>query len=82
MARSTKEPVRPGQAGRVVELFAGVGGFRLGLERAGWRTVWANQWEPSTKTQHAFDCYREQFFAHQGEYVMDEHLREVRSAER
>ena len=23
----------------------------------GWRTVWANQWEPSTKTQHAADCY-------------------------
>ncbi len=42
---------------RVVELFAGVGGFRIGLERTGWDTVWANQWEPSTKTQHAFDCY-------------------------
>ena len=42
---------------RVVELFAGVGGFRLGLERSGWRTVWANQWEPSTRVQHAFDCY-------------------------
>jgi DNA (cytosine-5)-methyltransferase 1 len=44
-----------------VELFAGVGGFRLGLEKSGWRTVWANQWEPSTKTQHAFDCYVERF---------------------
>ena len=43
---------------RVVELFAGVGGFRLGLERSGWRTVWANQWEPSTRVQHAADCYR------------------------
>ena len=42
---------------RVVELFAGVGGFRLGLERSGWKTVWANQWEPSTKAQHAADCY-------------------------
>jgi DNA (cytosine-5)-methyltransferase 1 len=42
----------------VVELFAGVGGFRLGLERSGWETVWANQWEPSTKAQHAVDCYR------------------------
>jgi DNA (cytosine-5)-methyltransferase 1 len=48
----------PGSAGRVVELFAGVGGFRLGLESAGWQTVWANQWEPGTKTQHAADCYR------------------------
>jgi DNA (cytosine-5)-methyltransferase 1 len=81
LARSTEKQIAPGQAGRVVELFAGVGGFRLGLERAGWRTVWANQWEPSTKTQHAFDCYRERFFAHRGEYVTDEHLREVRSAD-
>lgn len=43
----------------VCELFAGVGGFRLGLERADaeWTTVWANQWEPGKKSQHAFDCY-------------------------
>ncbi len=44
-------------AGTVVELFAGVGGFRIGLERAGWDTVFSNQWEPSTKTQHASSCY-------------------------
>jgi DNA (cytosine-5)-methyltransferase 1 len=56
----------PGQH-RVVELFAGVGGFRLGLERAGWSVVWANQWEPSTRTQHAFDCYASRFDA--GEHV-------------
>lgn len=43
--------------GTVVELFAGVGGFRIGLERAGWNTVFSNQWEPSTKTQHASSCY-------------------------
>jgi DNA (cytosine-5)-methyltransferase 1 len=47
--------------GKVVELFAGVGGFRLGLEAAGWEVVWANQWEPSTRTQHAFDCYVSHF---------------------
>jgi DNA (cytosine-5)-methyltransferase 1 len=47
--------------GKVVELFAGVGGFRLGLEAAGWDVVWANQWEPSTRTQHAFDCYVSHF---------------------
>lgn len=43
----------------VCELFAGVGGFRLGLERSSkdWNIVWANQWEPGKKAQHAFDCY-------------------------
>ena len=41
----------------VAELFAGVGGFRLGLEKSGWDTIWANQWEPSTKVQYAADCY-------------------------
>jgi DNA (cytosine-5)-methyltransferase 1 len=46
---------------RVVELFAGVGGFRIGLERSGWQVVWANQWEPTTKAQHAFDCYAARF---------------------
>jgi len=57
---------------KVVELFAGVGGFRLGLE--GWNNksassnykedfespyeiVWSNQWEPSTKVQHASMVY-------------------------
>ena len=42
---------------RVVELFAGVGGFHVALAKSGWEVVWANQWEPSTKTQHAADCY-------------------------
>jgi DNA (cytosine-5)-methyltransferase 1 len=48
---------------RVVELFAGVGGFRLGLERASNRfdVVWSNQWEPSTKVQHASDIYVKSF---------------------
>lgn len=46
---------------RVAEMFAGVGGFRLGLERAGWRVVWSNQWEPSTRIQHASDCYVKRF---------------------
>lgn len=47
----------------VCELFAGVGGFRLGLERASreWNTIWANQWEPSKKLQHAFECYCSHF---------------------
>ena len=43
----------------VVELFAGVGGFRLGLERASslFNTVLANQWEPDAKHQYAYECY-------------------------
>ena len=45
----------------VVELFAGVGGFRLGLEKSGWSTVFASQWEPGAKTQWAFDCYDRHF---------------------
>lgn len=56
----------------VVELFAGVGGFRCGLnqvrlindetkEQNNWNFVWANQWEPSTKSQPAFECYVKRF---------------------
>ena len=44
-----------------IELFAGVGGFRIGLERSGWNTVWSNQWEPSTKRQHASEVYTRHF---------------------
>ena len=57
---------------KVAELFAGVGGFRIGLE--GWQgksasskykndldrnfdVVWSNQWEPQTKSQPASDIY-------------------------
>jgi len=51
---------------RTIELFAGVGGFRLGLENASslekrYDIIWSNQWEPSTKTQHASDIYCERF---------------------
>ena len=45
----------------VVELFAGVGGFRLGLESAGHEVIWSNQWEPSIQAQHASDCYVQNF---------------------
>ncbi len=46
----------------VCELFAGVGGFRLGLEKTkGFQVVWSNQWEPSTKTQHASMVYEARF---------------------
>ena len=46
---------------RAIELFAGVGGFRLGLERGGWDVVWGNQWEPSTRRQHASEIYTTHF---------------------
>lgn len=42
---------------RVAELFAGVGGFRLGLEEPTFRTVWSNQWEPGERAQWASRCY-------------------------
>jgi DNA (cytosine-5)-methyltransferase 1 len=53
------EPKNP--VGTVAELFAGVGGFRIGLARAGWKTVFSNQWEPSTKAQHAASVYVHRF---------------------
>lgn len=45
---------------KVLELFAGVGGFRIGLENADknvFKTKWSNQWEPSRKSQDAFEVY-------------------------
>lgn len=48
---------------KVAELFAGVGGFRIGLERASdkFNIVWSNQWEPATKSQEASDIYKKKF---------------------
>lgn len=46
---------------KVAELFAGVGGFRLGLEKNNYKVIWSNQWEPSTKTQHASMVYEARF---------------------
>ena len=48
---------------RVVELFAGVGGFRIGLEGASdaYETIWNNQWEPSTQHQDASMVYKARF---------------------
>lgn len=45
----------------VCELFAGVGGFHLGLAKNGWKVIWADQWEPGKKDQWAFQCYRRHF---------------------
>ncbi|MDD5068203.1 MAG: DNA (cytosine-5-)-methyltransferase [Candidatus Pacebacteria bacterium] len=51
---------------RVAELFAGVGGFRIGLQQVAssegeFDVVWSNQWEPATKTQHASNIYVKRF---------------------
>ena len=48
---------------KVVELFAGVGGFRIGLEGASdaYKTIWSNQWEPSTGRQDASLIYKARF---------------------
>lgn len=51
---------------RVVELFAGVGGFRLGLDAVSkkdfkYETVWSSQWEPGATTQHASQIYINRF---------------------
>ena len=51
---------------KIVELFAGVGGFRIGLEKASddkteFKTVWANQFEPSTTRQYASEVYVARF---------------------
>lgn len=62
---------------RVVELFAGVGGFRIGLEGypkkedSNYEVVWSNQWEPSTKAQHANLVYKNRWPSsnHYGENI-------------
>jgi DNA (cytosine-5)-methyltransferase 1 len=47
---------------KTIELFAGVGGFRLGLEQnKEFKVIWSNQYEPLTKIQHASDVYKERF---------------------
>lgn len=47
----------------ICELFAGVGGFRLGFDRlnSGWETVWFSQWEPGASIQWAHKCYVSHF---------------------
>lgn len=58
-------PRRKNHKIKVVELFAGVGGFRIGLEGASdaYETIWNNQWEPSTVRQDASLVYRARFGA-------------------
>ena len=49
---------------RYIELFAGVGGFHIGLDRSDkdfYQCVMANQWEPGAKDQFAANIYRKRF---------------------
>ena len=68
----------------VFELFAGLGVFRLGLERInfGWKTTWFSQWEPgeSMKSQYAHKCYVSHFGDSKdlnGEYHTNEDITQV-----
>jgi len=69
---------------KVAELFAGVGGFRLGLEghsetertQSSFEIVWSNQWEPATKVQHASLVY-EQNFSQKGGVHSNEDIFEI-----
>lgn len=60
-AQEYVEPSLESSVGTVAELFAGVGGFRIGLAKSGWKTIFSNQWEPSTRIQHASSVYVSNF---------------------
>ena len=72
-AALTSKPVST-DAIRVVELFAGVGGFRVGLDRANaklrrkglptYTVVWSNQWEPNERAQNAYKVYTKHWGEH------------------
>lgn len=66
----------------ICELFAGVGGFRLGFDHlnSGWETTWFSQWEPGAKTQWAHDCYVQHYgdcADMRGEYHTGEDISEM-----
>lgn len=70
-AQASTSPTTPATH-RVIELFAGVGGFHFGLEQVNQQrqaqglprafdVVYANQWEPKGKHQHAARVYEARF---------------------
>lgn len=65
---------------KVVDLFAGVGGFHLGLSRASdqYEVVWANQYEPSRKNQFAYNIYKKNF---PNTLISNEDIKEVNKDE-
>jgi len=62
---------------KFIELFAGIGGFRLGLEKAGHKCVWANEF-----TKKAASIY-EYNFKHKpdGRDIRDVHVDEIPTAD-
>lgn len=68
-SEQAKEPMAelkaPKKPYRVVELFAGVGGFRVGLEKVlkgkAFQVVWSNQYEPGSAKQWASRVYEYKF---------------------
>jgi len=57
---------------KFIELFAGIGGFRLGLENTGHECVWANEWLERPRR-----IYKRNF----GEYPNDKDIREITGKE-
>jgi len=76
----------------VIELFAGVGGFHIGLngidsidengraiDSGKWKFTWTNQWEPSTKAQPAYECLVQRF-GHLGEEISNQDVTTVETS--
>ena len=72
---------------KVIELFAGVGGFRIGLEgypkkkNTPYEVVWANQWEPSKKKQVAADVYRNRWPKKSEKHLVNEDINKIKTDE-
>jgi DNA (cytosine-5)-methyltransferase 1 len=58
-SQTKNEDIKPHY--KMVELFAGVGGFRAASENLDVEVVFWNQWEPGSKIQHAAKVYRARF---------------------
>ncbi|MAF51033.1 MAG: DNA (cytosine-5-)-methyltransferase [Nanoarchaeota archaeon] len=57
---------------KFIELFAGIGGFRLGLERSGHKCVWANEWLERPRRIYKYNF---------GEYPNEQDIRKITGEE-